>query len=121
MSGSDKYINIIKYNKAQIKDIILQYNNFKVGEFIIYIIKKQIYQGNVLYLDILIYQEVNKNTFGFPGVIQHEMDFFRDERFANCNWLYCFNYKGSAKNLSNYELITIIKHMQIIQNLNAFM
>jgi hypothetical protein len=53
--------------------------------------------------------------------MSYKMDFFRDNRFSNCPWLSYFNSSGRAHDIPADTVVNIIKHMQMIQRLTAFL
>jgi hypothetical protein len=121
-------IDILKFKKDQIREALYKATNLKIGEFLLYI---RSYHGrpaknkepnyNDLTMNITIYQEKNTTPSGNPGKMQYKMDFFQDSRFSNCLWLSSFDSKGKANNISVETVVNLVKYLQAIQNLTAFL
>ena len=121
-------IDVLKYKKPQIREALYRSINLQVGEFIIHVdeyhgrpaIKKMPPQAE-LTMDIQVMQEKYKTPSGAPCKMTYKMDFFKDNRFAECPWISYFTFKGAAHNIPMETVVNIVKHMQIIQRLNAFL
>lgn len=122
---SNGVIDVLNYKKERLHDILYKKTNLQVGEFTIRI---EEYHGRPnkdaavqLTMDILVWQERYQTPSGSPCKMSYKMDFFRDNRFSNCPWLSYFNSGGRAHDIPADTVVSIIKHMQMIQRLTAFL
>jgi hypothetical protein len=118
-------IDVLKYRKEQLKDTIYKYMNLKVGEFLIHIRsyngKPTDKQAEPLTLDIVVMQEKTKTPSGSPCKMSYKMDFFQDNRFTGRPWLAHFTSAGYATHIPVETVIDIVKWMQSIYRLSAFL
>lgn len=119
-------VDCLKLKKDKIKEAIYKNSNIKVGEFMIKITeyhglldKKGV--GTDLKMDLSVWQTKYKTPSGNPCKMDYRMDFSKDNRFINRPWLNYFGPGGSAHNMPVEILIDVIKWMQIIQKLTAFL
>jgi len=67
---------------------------------------------------IIVYEHKTKTLTGIPCNIQVKVDLSKDIRFANKDWIKCFN--RFAGKLSEKEFVELLKWMQAITKLSAF-
>jgi uncharacterized FlaG/YvyC family protein len=127
-AGSQGVIDVLKYKKPQIRNALYQSINLQIGEFIVHVEEyhgrpavKKMPPHAQLTMDIQVMQEKYKTPSGAPCKMSYKMDFFQDNRFVNCPWISYFSSKGVAHNIPMETVVDIIKYMQIVQRLNAFL
>ena len=121
-------IDVLKYKKEQIQEALYQHVNLRVGEFLIHIdeyhglpsIKKMPPHAQ-LTMDIVIMQEKNRTPSGAPCKMHFKMDFFKDNRFTNKSWISYFTSSGKAHNIPVETVVDIIRWMQALRRMNAFL
>jgi hypothetical protein len=127
-ANSHGVIDVLKYKKEQIKDALYKCINLQVGEFIIHVeeyhgrpnIKKTAPLAE-LTMDVSIMQERYQTPSGAPCKMAYKMDFFRDNRFATRPWLTYFNSNGAAHNIPVDTVVDIVRWMQALRRMNAFL
>jgi len=119
-------VDVLNYRKGQIQDAIYKCMNLQVGDFIIHIRR---YSGHPkdkqlhgpLTLDISVMQEKHKTPSGAPCKMSYKFDFFQDNRFTDRPWITYFNSAGYATNVPVEIVIEIVKYMQALRKLSAFL
>jgi hypothetical protein len=127
-ANNNGIIDVLRYKKEQIQDALYQHVNLRVGEFLIHVeeyhgrptIRKMPPQAQ-LTMDITVMQEKNRTPSGAPCKMHFKMDFFKDNRFTNKSWISYFTSSGKAHNIPVETVVNIVKYLQAIQNLSAFM
>jgi len=119
-------IDVLNYRKEQIRDAIYKSMNLQVGEFIIHIRRygghpkdKQLYGPLVLDIDVM--QEKLKTPSGSPCKMSYRFDLFQDNRFAKQPWITHFNAGGSARDIPVETVVEIVRWMQALRRMNAFL
>lgn len=117
--------DVLNYKREELREILYSTTNLRVGEFTV---RVEEYHGRPnknsstdLTMDILVWQEKFQTPSGAPCKMSYKMDFFRDNRFLNRPWLSYFNSSGHAHDIPADTVIEVIKYLQVIQRLNAFM
>lgn len=119
-------VDVLKYRKEAVQEAIYKCMNLQVGEFIIHIKR---YNGHPkdkqfvgpLTLDINVMQERYQTPSGAPCKMSYKFDFFRDNRFTNRPWLSYFDSSGNAEEVPVETLVEIIRWMQALRRMNAFL
>jgi len=117
----------IKSNK--IKELIIQTkrknikSGIKIGDFLIKITRSEYYNPDMsdLIVDICIYEEQHKTKSGAPAKLLFKIDTVKDSRFAQCSWNNYFNQFKVAKNVPINILVNIVRWLQAIRKLTAFL
>ena len=125
-ASSHGVIDVLKCRKEQIRDAIYKCMNLQVGEFLIHI---RSYNGHPkdkqlhgpLTLNINVMQERTKTPSGAPCKMQYDFDLFQDNRFAGCDWISRFNARGYAQDVPIEIVVDIIRWMQALRRMNAFL
>jgi hypothetical protein len=127
-ASSQGVIDVLKYRKEQIRDALYKCVNLKIGEFVIHVEEyhgrpaiKKMPPAAQLTMDITVYQEKYKTPLGAPCKMSYKMDFSKDDRFSNRPWLTYFNAQGGAHNIPVETVVDIIRWIQNIIRLSAFM
>lgn len=110
-------IDASKLSKKDIKNNILKCNNFKIGKYIIKVMKYNYLNKEISTLDISLWEQANKMVY---RVDPHHLD-----GMEQCSALKYFNDSGVSKNHTAREipvddLVYFIKYLQAINNLAAF-
>lgn len=118
-------IDVLKYRKEQIRDAIYKCMNLQVGEFIIHIRRynghpKDKQLNGPLTLDINLMQERYRTPSGAPCKMQYTFNPFLDNRFTNQPWLTYFD-RGWAKDIPVETMVDIIRWMQALRRMTAFL
>lgn len=127
-------LDIVEYKREQIQEALYECINLQVGEFIIHV---EEYHGrpaklskakntspspaSELTMDIVVYQERLTTPSGIPCKMQYMMDFFQDNRFTNQAWLSHFTHKGRARNIPVETVVDMIRWLQALNRMNAFL
>lgn len=119
-------IDILDFKKAKVQEALYQYMNFKIGSFLLRIeeyhgVHYKDGSGADLTLDISIWQHQDETTSGLPCNMDIHMDFHNDDRFIKKPWLNYFDSKGHAHNIPIETTANIIRWLQVIQKIPAFL
>jgi hypothetical protein len=120
MEASINYgvIDLSNIKGSKIKEQLSKGKYFKVDGFSIKVIthdpvKDQFY--------IMIYEDKNKTPLGRPCKMTYKLKPTLDTRFDGRPWLSYFTYyDGSAKNIPADGMVEIVRFLQIIKKLSAF-
>jgi|ERR1035437_191717 hypothetical protein len=123
-------IDLSKAKKSEILKIFTDYkqanikvDNFriKVESYIMHDRYKEDYKGEGdPIFSIRVYEEKSRTPGGFPCKMEYSVDFNKDKRFSNRFWLNKLG-NGFGSNLTINETVDIIKYMQIVKKLAAFL
>jgi len=124
--NKDGTIDLITAKKDKVRKVLLEYKyaNLAIGNFLIRITnyhgKPNSKTGADISLDISLYQKVSRTPNGGPCNMLNKFDVFRDSRFEGRPWLTHFNGYGAHK-VPLETMVDIIRWIQVIQNLTAFL
>lgn len=114
LPGRDGVIDLTDASKSQVFNRLHDNSNFKIGNFLLRIIK---YKGEPLEgitLDIVIYEERKK--------ISVKIDPTKDDRFQTRSWANYFkSVLKTGKDIPINVLPDIVKWLQVAQKLKAFL
>jgi hypothetical protein len=115
--------DITKLKRAEIGAALLKYHHVKVGGFTIQIDKCRNGNNATTHLNLDIWEKQYKTPTGNPCNMDYRVDFDRDNRFTTCSWLPLFttNKSGSGTNILIATAVDIIRWLQAIQRISAFM
>lgn len=123
--NSHGVFNITHLKKAEIKEKIFKYTNFQIGNFLI---RTKKYRGtpdtdkNInLTFDIEVYERKNQTPTGRQCNMDYRANLKIDDRFATRPWIDLFDDEGRANNISIDDFVNIIRYMQTIKKLSAFL
>lgn len=123
-AGNTGSIDLTNTKKSQILDSLFKHNNIKVYDFLIRITK---YHGEVgkvgatITVDIEVYDEIHKTPLSnIPCKMLVAFDIKNDNRFINRPWLSQFSW-NNGKNIDPDTLVDIIRWMQVVKKLSAFL
>jgi hypothetical protein len=106
-------IDVTNFTRKELESMKKTYHIMKIGYFMMTIKKP-----NELF-NIIIYEQVNKTSNGSPCNMQYKIRPPYDKRLWKQQWTTKFNnYIGT--NISENELIDIIRTLQIIYKMPAF-
>jgi len=74
-----------------------------------------------LTMDITVYQEKYRTPSGAPCKMSYKMDFSQDDRFSNRPWITYFNTQGRAHNIPVETVVEIVRWLQALKRMNAFL
>lgn len=119
-------IDVMGFKKDQIQDAIYKCSTLKANAFTIKINEYHGLPGknidpSTLTLDISVWETHYKTPSGAPCKMEYRMNFFKDDRFANRPWLSYFGPSGSAHNIPTKTVVDIVKWIQAVQKLSAFL
>jgi hypothetical protein len=114
-------IDITKFRRADIGKTLLKYDSVLVGSFLVRIDKS--YNGNnpVTHLDLELWEKQYKTPSGNPCNMDFRINIHTDSRFTNCSWLPLFSTRGNANNVLIATAVDIIRWLQAIKRIGAFM
>jgi hypothetical protein len=117
-------IDLTKIKKDQIKDLLFKHNNIKIYDFLIRI---TFYHGEPgkdganLTVDVSLYNEIHKTPLsGAPCKMTVPFSITKDNRFTKRPWLSYF-VNSHGKNIPADTLVEIIRWMQVVKKLPAFL
>lgn len=119
-------VDVLNFKKAKIKESLYQYMNIKIGLFLLRVEK---YHGiyyrdedcSELMLDISFWETKYMTPSGNTCNMDLHMNFHNDDRFTGKPWLSYFDMKGRAHNIPVETTVSIIRWLQAIQRLPAFL
>jgi hypothetical protein len=121
-ANTNGMIDLTDIKASKIKDELFKCTNFKVGNFKIRI---NHYYGMPeeefkLKLGVEVWEERHKTPNGMPCKIDYPMIFAKDSRFKNRPWLNDFQGGNSAYRVPIDTVVEIIRWMQAVKKLTAF-
>lgn len=122
LKESNGVIDLTNVKKDKIKDLIAKSNSIKVGDFLIKITKSEYYETNMsdLKVDMCIYEEKHRTETGRPCKLLFKLDSIKDTKFSQCSWNSYFNQFKHGKNIPLNTIIDIIRWLQAVKKLTAF-
>jgi hypothetical protein len=125
-NASSGILDVTKYKKDQILDALYKASAIKCDEFTI---KIEAYHGRPsktnnsddLTMDIVVWEKKYKTPSGNPCNMDFKKDFFKDNRFTKRPWLSYFNSNGSADDVPAKTVVEIVRWMQGIKRMTAFL
>jgi len=112
--------------KEKINTALANASNFKVDHFLVKVKRNQLNpKTNSLTLnptlDIELYEERFKTPSGNPCRMTYRLDIGKDSRFTQCKWANYFGAGSTARNVPKEVFIDIIRWMQALKRLTAFL
>lgn len=117
-------IDLTNVLSSKIKEEILKCTNLKCGVFKIRVSRYNgvpSQQGAKMCLDLEVKEERTQTPSGHPCRVDYPMNFHKDTRFKNRPWLKYFNEKGYASNVPIEIVVEIVRWMQAVKKLSAFL
>jgi hypothetical protein len=117
-------IDLTNVKSSKIKEEIMKCANLKIGTFKIRITKYNgvpSQQGSQLCADIEVLEERTKTPSGQPCRMDYRIDFHKDNRFTGRPWLKYFSSGGYADNIPIDTVVDVVRWMQAIKKLIAFL
>lgn len=105
---SNGVLDVSKANITDLQQQIYKYKNFKIEKFILKILKI-----NENKFDITIFEEISKSRL-------NKVKILFDSRFELTDWTTFFDRNNQGSNIPVKELISIIRWLQAISRLKAF-
>ena len=117
----NKIINVTTYKKAEIIDALLYCSNLQVNNFIVKISDyiKEEGQNTVKY-NLKLYEESPHIYLNRPCKKTTKLIPSDDIRFSNCSWVNYFNSSSSGEKLPLEELLNLVRWLQAVSKLAAF-
>ena len=112
--------------KDKISTALRSASNFTVGHFIIKVernlfdSKRNPIVGNPTF-NIELYEERFKTPSGNPCRMTYKIDIKKDSRFNQCKWVSHFSYSNKASNVSNEIFVEVVRWMQALKRMTAFL
>jgi hypothetical protein len=118
----DCTVDATNFKKSKLLDAICKYTNIKVGKFTLRIDSYRSHPLNKsLNMDIVLYETCYKSPSGNPIKIDYRVNLSQDNRFINKPWLSEFTTEGKAFNLPEETVVDIVKWLQMLTKLIAFL
>jgi hypothetical protein len=119
-------IDVTKFKKDKIQDALYKTSTIQCHEFTIKIAAyhgrpEKVTSNNDLSMDIVVWEKRYKTPSGNPCNMDFKKDFFKDNRFSNRPWLTYFSANGSADDIPVKTVVEIIRWMQGIKRMTAFL
>lgn len=119
-------IDILNYKKNKIQEALYKCMSMKIGR---YLLKINEYHGIPnkkgetadLKMDIAVWEMKFTTPSGAPCRMEYRMNFHKDSRFATRPWLNLFSASGMADDVPVETVVDIIKWLQVIQKIGAFL
>jgi hypothetical protein len=123
-ASSSGMIDLTNVKSNKIKDELLKCTNLRVGPFKVRIkrynsVPSQ--KGAQMTVDIEVWEERTKTPSGNPCRIDYPMIFSNDSRFSNRPWLKYFDRGNFGTNVPIDIAVEIMRWMQGIHKLTAFL
>jgi len=123
-ASSAGMIDLTSVKSSKLKEEILKCTNLRVGPFKIRIkryngVPSQ--QGMQMTVDMEVWEERTKTPSGMPCKIDYPMVFVKDNRFTNRPWLKYFNQGNFGSNVPIDTAVEIVRWMQAVKKLSAFL
>lgn len=112
---------------TKLKEEILKFSNLKVGTFKIKISRYNgvpSQEGAKLCMDLEVKEAKTHTPNGVPcgpGGVEYAIDLYKDTRFKNRPWLKYFNNSGHAHNVPVDTVVEIVRWLQALKKLTAFL
>lgn len=119
-------IDVTKLRKDQIQDALYKCVNLEVGEFTLHINEYHGYplpnkKGNELTMDITMFSKQYKTATGAPCNMDLKFDPHKDNRFEKRPWVHMFDNKGRAFEVPAETVVDIVRWLQALRRMNAFL
>jgi len=119
-------IDVLKYKKNKIQEALYKCMNIKIGSYLVRIVE---YHGTTfkngtganLSMDIEVWETVYKTPSGNPCKMEYNKNFHKDNRFTGKPWLSYFSNSGKAHNIPVETVVDVIRWLQAIQRISAFL
>jgi hypothetical protein len=126
LSNSAIVIDILDYKKNKIKEALYKSTNLRIGK---YLIKIHSYHGKPdkkgdgtgFTMDIEVWETSYTTPSGAPCKMDYNKNFHKDNRFAGKPWLSYFTIGGWACDIPADTVVDVIRWIQTIQKLSAFL
>lgn len=118
-------IDLTNVKKEKIIEALYKCTNLKIGNFLIKITRysgqpDKNNQGPDLTMDVSIWEDKFKTPSGNPCKMTYRVNFKKDTRFDTRPWAKLFG-NGSASKVPNETVIDIIRWMQALNRMTAFL
>lgn len=118
--------NAIGLKREKIQEMLYKYKNIQVGHFLIRISEYHGFpdkfgKGKDLTMDIEIWERKFRTPSGNPCQMDYRADLSQDNRFFGRPWITLFATSSSASHVPVETVVDIIKWMQAIKKLSAFL
>lgn len=119
-SSNDKIIDASLYKKDKILESLYLCQPIKIGRFVIKISK---YEDNKekTKMNIYIYEDKYYTYLGKTNEMLGKIDVLKDRRFVGSNWVSYFNQFKLGVNIPIEVVVDIVKWLQVIDKLVAFL
>ncbi len=119
-------VDLTNVRKEKIREALPKCHNVKVGDFLIVIEDCDAEPDATgkpinMCMDLAVWEERHKTPSGAPCRINYKLNFHKDDRFDNRPWLRLFNQAGMARQVPLDTVVDIIKWMQAIKKMSAFL
>jgi hypothetical protein len=115
-------IDLTNVKSSKLKEEIKKCANLRVGAFKVMLthVHPNPIKGDVGY-DLNIKEERTKTPSGMPCRVDYRMDILKDSRFKGRPWLKYFKGEGYACNVPIDTVVEMVRWMQAIKKLTAFL
>ena len=117
-------IDLTHVKSTKIKEELLKCTNLKVGNFKVRIKRYNgvpSHQGIQMTVDMEVWEERNQTPSGRPCKIDFPMLFYKDNRFLGRPWVKYFNQGNFATNVPIDTAVEIVRWLQALKKLTAFL
>lgn len=122
ISVQNGVIDLTNAKKDKIKTSLTMAGGFRVDNFLVKVKRRQTNSLPVaLVWDIELFEERFKTPSGNPCRMTYRLDVGSDTRFNQCPWVTSFGKGSSARGVSPDVFFDIIRWMQAIKRMTAFL
>jgi hypothetical protein len=117
-------IDLTKTKSSKIKEELLKCANLKVGNFKFMIDRyfdTPSADGFKTVINLRFWEHKNKTDSGNPCSIDYPLIFYKDSRFNGRAWVKYFNHGSSAVNVPIDTVVEIVRWLQAMGKLTAFL
>jgi hypothetical protein len=123
-ASTNGMIDLTNVKSSKLKEELMKCTNLKVGNFKIKIKRYNAVPsqaGAQMTVDMEIWEERTKTPNGMPCRIDYPLILYKDSRFDKRPWLKYFNQGNFATNVPIETAVEVIRWMQGIHKLTAFL
>lgn len=119
-------VDLTSVRKDKIREALYKCSTVKIGAFLIKIDEywgepDKYGKGDNLNMDLSIWEERYRTPSGNPCRMTYRMNLHQDSRFTARPWLPLFNKSGTAYQVPVDTVVEIVKWMQAIKKMSAFL
>ena len=113
-------VDALNLKRDAIEKAIITCQQVSVGNFLLLIKDKQENNKSFDY-NVILYETIYKTANNIPCNIKTKTNIAKDSRFEGRPWRNLFNQFGSKANIPGKTLVDVIKYLQAIEKMPAFL